>query len=182
MEQKHSSTIGRVWHLSTGYVSPQYHVVYNDLFKTTFAGRIINNATSDALFDKLFKNVREEYAPAEYDDLGRIIFEPPPLDDIWLSEGERRDKRVNLRRRQVREREQWTKNQEQVQNSPDPTSDPSSPPSNHPNAYSDIPAVSDDEDSDDESIETQFDQPAQNTDAEGADDIQILDPPVHVNT
>ena len=58
----------------------------------------------------------------------------------------------------------------------------SSPPSDHPNPYSDIPTVSDDKDSDDDSIETQFDQPAQNTDAEGANDIHEHAPPVQNNT
>jgi hypothetical protein len=79
-----------------GYVSPQYHVVYDDLFETIFAGQITANETSDALFTKLFNNAREEYAPAEYDKAGRILFEPPPLDDIWLSEGERQEERANL--------------------------------------------------------------------------------------
>jgi hypothetical protein len=57
----------------------------------------------------------EEYAPAEYDEAGGIQYEPPPLDNIWLSEGKRQEKRVNLQRRQVREQEQWIKNQEQAE-------------------------------------------------------------------
>ena len=72
-------------------------MVYDDLVETVFAGKIISTSTSDALFNQLFENTREEYAPVEYDESGRIQYEPPPLDDIWLSEGERREKRLTFK-------------------------------------------------------------------------------------
>jgi hypothetical protein len=34
MSPNHSSTVGRILNLRTGYVSPQYHVVYDDLYQT----------------------------------------------------------------------------------------------------------------------------------------------------
>ena len=34
MSQAHSSSVGRIMNLRTGNVSPQYHVVYDDLFTT----------------------------------------------------------------------------------------------------------------------------------------------------
>jgi hypothetical protein len=33
-KSKNSSTVGMIMNLNTGYVSPQYHVVYDDLFST----------------------------------------------------------------------------------------------------------------------------------------------------
>ena len=41
---QHSSTIGRILNLTTGFVSPQYHVVYDDLFST------VTNAESGGVF------------------------------------------------------------------------------------------------------------------------------------
>ncbi len=31
---EHSSLVANVWHLITGYISPQFHVVFDDLFET----------------------------------------------------------------------------------------------------------------------------------------------------
>jgi hypothetical protein len=38
-----SSLVANIWHLKTGLVSPQYHVVFDDLFKTVFSSGA-NNA------------------------------------------------------------------------------------------------------------------------------------------
>ena len=42
----HSSTVGRVLSLDTGYVSPQYHVVYDELFTTVYGNM------TDKVFDQ----------------------------------------------------------------------------------------------------------------------------------
>ena len=34
---EHSSLVANIRHLNTGYVSPQYHVVYDDLFQTVLS-------------------------------------------------------------------------------------------------------------------------------------------------
>ena len=31
---EHSSLVANVWHLTTGYISPLFHVVFDDLFET----------------------------------------------------------------------------------------------------------------------------------------------------
>jgi len=31
---EHSSLVANVWHLTTRYISPQFHVVFDDLFET----------------------------------------------------------------------------------------------------------------------------------------------------
>ena len=31
---EHSSLVANAWHLTTGYISPQFHVVFDDLFDT----------------------------------------------------------------------------------------------------------------------------------------------------
>lgn len=145
---EHSSLVGRVRHLGTNYVSPQYHVVYDDLFETIYNGNVIADANSDTIFNELFENARENYAPAERDDKGDVIFLPPPLNDIWLSESERREKRVELERRRVKAKERWMKQDAEIE---DLTSD-TPPPLTRSPMVTDDEDSSDDESDDDSSI------------------------------
>lgn len=39
---KHSSLVANVRHRTTGFVSPQYHVVFDDLFQTVFNDALVN--------------------------------------------------------------------------------------------------------------------------------------------
>ena len=48
----HSSTVGRILHPSTGHISPQYHVVYDELFQTV-PGYLDDKAFSKDLWDSL---------------------------------------------------------------------------------------------------------------------------------
>lgn len=146
---EHSSLVGRIRNLATNYVSPQYHVVYDDLFQTIFNGSTIAESGADAIFEQLFANAREHYAPVERDLNGNVEYEPPPLDDMWLSEAERREKRVQLERRRVREKELWLQREREIAELVRARETPSP---SHP--HSDLPQVSDDEsdDSDDESL------------------------------
>ena len=43
---------GYVRHLAMGYVSPQYHVVFDDLFETVFS-----SGANDALVDSICENL-----------------------------------------------------------------------------------------------------------------------------
>ncbi len=47
---KHSSLVANVCHLSTGYVSPQFHVVFDDLFET-----VVCNGYNDAVINSICK-------------------------------------------------------------------------------------------------------------------------------
>jgi hypothetical protein len=101
----HSSTIGCILNLNTGWVSPQYHVVYDDLFTT------VPNAESGGLLDlqnfnadswsRLIESGLERVIDdIEYDRRGRRLL--PELHDDWLTDFERRlrhDRRAIRRRR-----------------------------------------------------------------------------------
>jgi transposase InsO family protein len=93
--REHSSTVALVRNLHTGYVSPQYHVVFDDKFETVF-----NDNKSSAELDKicaeLFVSSRECFVEDEYDEDGMLVYRPPPLDEVWLSEPERRERRKFL--------------------------------------------------------------------------------------
>jgi hypothetical protein len=80
---EHSSLVANVRHLGTGYVSPQYHVVFDDLFETMFS-----SGADDALVDFICENIHgtscEVYATDEYDANNNLVYKPPPLDEVWL--------------------------------------------------------------------------------------------------
>ena len=93
--RQHSSTVALVRNLHTNYVSLQYHVVFDDNFQTVLHD---GHLTEDLhrICDELFVESREVYAEEEFDDDGLLIYKPPPLDEVWLSEPERRERRRDL--------------------------------------------------------------------------------------
>ena len=99
--RQHSSTVALVRNLHTGYVSPQYHMVFDDNFETVF-----HDGKSDEEFqticNDLFVNSRDCYMEEEYNDDGVLIYTPPPLDEFWLSEPERRERRHALDKQRIR--------------------------------------------------------------------------------
>ena len=95
LSSEHLTTVALVRNLHTGYVSPQYHVVFDDKFETVFSdGK--SSAELDAICAKLFVSGRESYVEDEYDEDGILIYRPPSLDEVWLSEPERRTRRKAL--------------------------------------------------------------------------------------
>ena len=108
----HSSTVALVRNLHTGYVSPQYHVVFDDNFQTVFSdGK--STAELDKICNELFVESRDCYVEEEFDDDGILIYTPPPLDEVWLSEPERRERRKVLEQQRVRgERRRHVESQE----------------------------------------------------------------------
>ena len=82
--------------LKTGYVSPQYHVVYDDLFQTVFsAGPVIELV--DAMCEELFTTSCEVYATDKYDAEDNLVYRSPPLDKVWLDEEGCRQSQDELR-------------------------------------------------------------------------------------
>ena len=100
---EHSSLVANIRHLGTGHVSPQYHCVFDDLFQTVFSDGD-NQPVVDAICNNLWDNNREQYAEEEYDADGMLVYQPPPLDEVWLSEPDRRERKDRLRKQQQRRR------------------------------------------------------------------------------
>ncbi|KAL7465925.1 hypothetical protein ACHAXS_006230 [Conticribra weissflogii] len=98
---QHSSLIANVRHLRTGFVSPQYHCVFDDLFQTVYSSGK-DDGVVDSICNLLWENNRERYAEDEYDSDGVLVYQPPPLDEVWLSEPELRERKVRLRRQRQR--------------------------------------------------------------------------------
>jgi hypothetical protein len=102
---EHSSTVALVRNLHTGHVSPQYHVVFDDKFGTVF-----NDGKSSEELDKicaeLFVSSRELFVEEEYDDDDVLVYKPPPLDEVWLLEPERHERRYELDKQRERAAQQ----------------------------------------------------------------------------
>ena len=88
--------MARVRYLTTNYVGPQFHVIFDDLFQTFLNDDNLSETETDAIFQELSEDTRDWYAEIERDSTGAIVYEPPLLDDIWLSEAGRCQKRVLL--------------------------------------------------------------------------------------
>ena len=99
--EQHSSLVALVRNLETGFVSPQFHVVFDDKFETVFSAGC-DQATEDAIFEQLFEDSRDLYVEPECDDDGELVYQPPPLEEVWLSEPERRERQERLRQQRVR--------------------------------------------------------------------------------
>ena len=75
----HASTIGRILNISTGYSSPQYHVVYDDHFSSVpnseaggiFHQQPLNSVLWDAHVTNGLERILDPDTP------------PPPLHDDW---------------------------------------------------------------------------------------------------
>ncbi len=66
---EHLSLATNVRNLSTGFISPQYHLVFDDLFETViFQGD--NDSVVDGICNDLFECSRNWYAEEEYGDNG----------------------------------------------------------------------------------------------------------------
>ena len=61
-----------------------------------------NDQVFEAISDMLWDKNRELYALDEFDKDGLLIYQPPPLNDVWLNKEERRDKKVRLRKQRER--------------------------------------------------------------------------------
>ncbi len=82
---EHLSLFANVQNLSTGYISPQYHLVFDDLFETViFQGD--NDNVIDVIYNDLFECNRDWSDKEEYDDNDKLIYWPPRLDIVWLNE------------------------------------------------------------------------------------------------
>jgi hypothetical protein len=87
--------VANIRHLKTGYVSPQYHVVYNDLFQTVFSAGP-NTELVDAMCEELFTTSCEVYATDKYNAEDNLVYRPPPLDEVWLDDEGPRQSRDEL--------------------------------------------------------------------------------------
>ena len=79
----HSSTIGHILNLRSGFISPQYHVIYDDLFSTVpnaESGGTLKLSLDGSFWRKLIATGYESLLPADEDD------PLPELHPDWLTD------------------------------------------------------------------------------------------------
>ncbi len=67
----------------------QFHLVFVDLFKTLIRTGI-DDLVVKSICNELFQLNRELFAEEELDEAGNIIYQPPPLHEVWLDKAGRR--------------------------------------------------------------------------------------------
>ena len=87
-----SSLVANVRHLSTGHVSPQFHVVFDDHCETVVCNKD-NDAVINSICNGLFEQNRKLYVEDEFDTENILIYKPPPLHEVWLDETGRRQRK-----------------------------------------------------------------------------------------
>ncbi len=87
--------------MGTGYVSPQYHVVFDDLFETVFSSGS-NDALVDSICEKFYGTSCEINATNEYDAKDNLVYKPLPLDEVWLDAEGHEQGKLELRQQQKR--------------------------------------------------------------------------------
>ena len=80
----HASTVPLILNLTTGHVSPQFHVVFDDWFTTVSTEDKSAEDIEDVVWSQLFNDHRFQ---VHFDD-----DDPMELDDEWLTEAERLEK------------------------------------------------------------------------------------------
>ena len=81
--------------MKTGYVSLQYHVVFDDLFETVFSSGA-NNTLIDSICENLYGTSCKVYATNEYNAHHNLVYKPPPLDEVWLDAEGREQSKIEL--------------------------------------------------------------------------------------
>lgn len=90
LSPQHSSSVACILHQQTGHVSPQFHVVFDDLFSTVVAGTggpFDTERFDAASWSKLVSTGLERYLEQELDDDGKML-PLPPLQTEWTDSAE----------------------------------------------------------------------------------------------
>ena len=93
---EHSTLVANVRHLQTNYVRPQFHLIHDDNFETILNDTPLDHPLSDERLLDIFETSHKIYSDIKRSEDGAIVYTPPPLDDIWHDDGERREKRLEV--------------------------------------------------------------------------------------
>ena len=81
------SLVANTRNLDAGYISPQYHIVVDNLFQTV-CGTRENEVVTDLICNQLFQQNRDFYVEEEFVKDSDLIYSPSPLDNVFLYEPE----------------------------------------------------------------------------------------------
>ena len=90
-----SPLVLNVSNLRTSYISPQFHVVFDDLFQTTLS-LCDYDLVVNAICNQFFENSCNTYDEDEFSMDKELIYFPPPLDEVCLFESETQERREKM--------------------------------------------------------------------------------------
>ena len=99
---KHSTLVPTVQNFRTWYISPQYHIVFDDFFETT-SSRGEKPLWLIKFVTIFFDSIWDWYAEEEYDPEGQLIYRSPNLDDVRLDEAGHLEQKEQLGKQQKRQ-------------------------------------------------------------------------------
>ena len=82
-----SSLILNVHYLKTYHISPQYHIVFDNLFENVYI-KGENYPKADAISKNLFYHKCNWYVLEEYDEERNLVYKYIPLHEVWLADPE----------------------------------------------------------------------------------------------
>jgi hypothetical protein len=82
---EHLSLVANVQHMLAGHVSPQFHVVFDDLFKFVICNWD-NDAVRNRAYHVIFNRNCKLYVEDEFDADDIFVYKYPPLHEVWLDE------------------------------------------------------------------------------------------------
>ena len=91
----HSSLMPNVQHLSTRYISPQFHLVFDDLFETVIC-QGYNYIKIESIYSYIFDINRYWYVIEYFYNPVNLIYWTPPLHDVWLDDMGRHNHKQRL--------------------------------------------------------------------------------------
>ena len=104
---QHSSLVAMVRNLGTNFVSPQFHVVFDEKFSTIQNDTRLEDSAVEPIFNDLFETCKDYYGEEGRPPEGAVQSDPPmELGGEWLTEAERRDKGSR--------NESWRSNQHKI--------------------------------------------------------------------
>ncbi|KAL7459520.1 hypothetical protein ACHAWC_011291, partial [Mediolabrus comicus] len=124
VSKEYSSMTGVCRNLRTNHASPQFHVVYDELFTVIRNDVTVEDAQLDEIFETLFEQVDNKEFYGELPEDSSVsssnsaeprVDEPdlstasnlPPLSDDYLTEEEQADKQLSIAARRQRAKDQW---------------------------------------------------------------------------
>jgi hypothetical protein len=87
--------VASVHHLSTGYISPQFNIVFDNLFETVICNSD-NNTVINSICDGLFTQNCEFHVKDKFDADDVLLYKPPLLHEVWLDEDGRHHGKEDL--------------------------------------------------------------------------------------
>ena len=88
---QHASFVGLIRNLRTGYVSPQYHVIYDKIIETVIGTLENNNYVGDYIRETLAQDNGAVEHTTEQSSTEHVPI--PPLYTTWLTPGEKNEQR-----------------------------------------------------------------------------------------